>query len=444
MIPYSEFIASKSRRAHNADLPREFDDGGLSGFQRDIVAWALARGRCAIFADTGLGKTRMQLRWAQAVAKASGGRVLILTPLAVAAQTTQEARRLGIPVAGRLGMDDGAMIDVVNYDYMHRLNPDNYSGIVLDESSIIKNFEAKTFSTLLDYFDGHKYKLCCSATPSPNDHTELGQHAEFLGVCSRQEMLATYFVHDGGDTSKWRLKGHARERFWAWVASWAALVRHPRDLGYDCPGYDLPPLMTHKHELRTSIDDARKSGFLFPVPAQSLRERRGARCIAMNDRVGEIAKIVNANASREDPWVVWCELNDESKMLAGSIRGSVEIRGSMTAKEKEERLVAFANGSYTAIISKPRICGFGLNWQHASNIVFCGLSDSYEQYYQSIRRCWRFGQTKQVNVHVFMSDIESAVFANIERKARDAERMTVELSAETSRTVRKEIERIRQ
>jgi len=402
--------------------------------QEALVTWALRRGRAAIFADTGLGKTRIELSWANAVCKATGNAVLILAPLAVAAQTVREGLACGIEVTHiRSDWELSPGINITNYERVHKFDADWFGAIVLDESSIIKHHDAKTFNDLTDRFAHTQFKLCATATPAPNDWTELGTHAEFLGVCTRAEMLAEYFIHDGGETQKWRLKKHARGLFWRWVSSWGALVRKPSDLGYDDSAYELHPLRVQEHTIRTNQTT---EGMLFALEAQTLTERRGARRASIDDRVYECAAMVNAD---RQPWIVWCDLNAEADALVKAIPDAVEIRGSHDVEYKERSLVEFSDGKIRVLVTKPSIAGFGLNWQHCARMAFVGVTDSFESYYQAVRRCWRFGQTKQVDVHIFASELEGAVVANLRRKERDAKIMADALSVETAATVRSEV-----
>lgn len=435
-MSYEAFVTGKLERTPPAGLTVEPAPCGLAAYQRDLVRWSLRRGRAAIFADTGLGKTRMQLAWADAVTRETGRPCLILAPLAVAQQSAAEGAAVGVPVTVcREQSDaDGARIAITNYDRLHKFAPEAFGAVVLDESSIIKHHDAKTLGVLLEAFRETPYRLACTATPSPNDYTELGTHAEFLGVCSRTEMLSEFFVHDGGDASSWRLKGHARDAFWRFVASWGALVRRPSDLGYDDAGYLLPPLDVEHHMLAAAQEDVRAAGLLFAAPAATLGERRSARAATVGARVEQCAAAVNADAA--EPWVVWCDLNAESEALTRSIRGAVEIRGSHTIEEKESALADFAAGRARVLISKPSICGFGLNWQHCARMAFVGVTDSWEAYYQAVRRCYRFGQRRGVRVHIYASELEGNVVANLRRKGADAERMADELSRETGATVR--------
>jgi superfamily II DNA or RNA helicase len=427
MNDYSAYVQRKLSTVPSTGIADGFSvPGSLFPHQAALTAWAIRRGRAAIFADTGLGKSRMQLAWAGAVHRHTGRPVLILAPLAVASQTVEEGVALGM---GILHCKDstqvGPAINITNYDRLHRFDPEQFGGVVLDESSCIKHHDAKTLRTLLDAFRLTPFKLCATATPAPNDWTELGTHAEFLGVCTRQEMLAEFFTHDGGDTSVWRLKGHARHLFWQWVSQWGAMVRKPSDLGFDDSAYNLPPLHLHEHTVSTEMP---LGGMLFAMEAQTLSERRTARRMSIEDRVSECAEKVNSDLQ---PWVVWCDLNDEGEALRQAIPGAVEIRGSDDIETKEQRLADFAAGRIRVLITKPSIAGFGLNWQHCARMAFVGVTDSFEAYYQAVRRCWRFGQTRDVHVHIFASSAEGAVVANLKRKERDAKAMAESLSAET-------------
>lgn len=435
-MSYSSFVSEKLSTAPATGISDGFTvPESLFPHQRALVEWALMRGRAAIFADTGLGKSRMQLAWSDAVAKFTGGRVLILAPLAVAAQTVGEGEEIGVKVTlCRTGSDVRDGINITNYDRLHHFDCSMFDGVVLDESSIIKHHDTRTLAVLLTAFKSTRFKLCATATPAPNDWTELGTHAEFLGVCSRQEMLAEFFTHDGGDTSVWRLKGHARHIFWRWVCQWGALVRRPSDLGFDDSAYKLPPLHLHEHVVECEMP---LNGMLFAAEAQTLSERRDARRRSMADRVAECASIVNADAS--EPWVIWCELNAEGEALRKAIPGAVEIAGADDVDTKEQRLADFAAGRIRVLISKPSIAGFGLNWQHAARMAFVGVTDSFESYYQAVRRCWRFGQKRDVHVHLFSSSAEGAVMANLKRKERDAQAMAESLSAETRDAVMKSV-----
>lgn len=436
-MSYETFVSGKlalrppSGIAGTAALP-----ASLFPHQKALTAWAIKLGRAAIFADTGLGKSRMELAWADSVLRHTGQPVLILAPLAVAVQTAGEGAQIGVDVTVcRDGSDvNDRGVNITNYDRLHRFDPSIFGGVVLDESSIIKHHDAKSFGLLTAAFRDTPFRLPATATPAPNDWTELGTHAEFLGICTRAEMLAEFFTHDGGDTSVWRLKGHAREQFWRWVVAWGALIRKPSDLGFDDGPYNLPPLHIHEHQIEI---DGPLNGMLFAAEAQTLSERRDARRSSMAERVAECAAKVNAEA--KEPWVVWCDLNDESAALTKAIDGAIEIRGADDVDTKESRLEAFASGKARVLVSKPSICGWGLNWQHAARMAFVGVTDSYEAYYQAVRRCWRFGQKRPVHVHIFASKAEGAIVANLKRKERDAGNMADALSGETRAAVMQEV-----
>lgn len=433
-MSYAEFIGSKARSVSTKGISARVNSSYLRPHQSDLTEWALRRGRAAIFADTGLGKSRMQIEWARNVHNETGGNVLILAPLAVADQTVQEGADIGASIYHvRDGVEVERGINITNYDRIHRFDASDFAAVVLDESSIIKHHSAKTFAALTEMFSATPYKLCATATPSPNDWTELGTHAEFLGVMSRAEMLAEFFTHDGGETQKWRLKGHARKEFWKWVASWGAMIRSPADLGHDATDYILPPLNVMQH---TVASEHNPEHGLFVQEALSLSDRRSARRGSMIIRVQECAAIVNAD---NQPWVVWCDLNAEGDALTSAIDGAVQISGSDDPEVKERRLHDFAHGRIRVLVSKPSICGFGLNWQHCARMAFVGVTDSYEAYYQAIRRCWRFGQNRPVDVHVFASEAEGSVVANLRKKEQIATEMGAAMSAESLEAVRSSI-----
>lgn len=429
---YQDFIAKK------ADI-RVFDGINdddiaehLFRHQRDLVRWALRKGRAAIFADTGLGKTAMQVEWARHVSRR--GRVLILAPLAVAQQTVAEAHRFGVDIAYRRA-DAGDLITITNYEMMDRFDLDAFVGVVLDESSILKSFNGSTRNAIITAFKATPYRLAATATPAPNDFTELGNHSEFLGVKSRVEMLAEYFVHDMDTTQEWRLKGHAVKAFWKWVATWGAVVRKPSDLGYDDGAYALPPLRFHEHVLPVDHTTAHAAGMLFAVNATSLSDQRATRRATLSGRVEKAVAV----ATCDDPVIVWCEMNDESSAIARAIPDAVEVTGSDDIDVKQSKLAAFASGKARVIVTKPSIAGFGLNWQHCARQVFAGASHSYEQTYQAIRRSWRFGQTRPVDIHIIRAETEQLVIDNYRRKEADAARLGAEMAAQVIDSVRAEV-----
>jgi hypothetical protein len=594
---YAEFLVRKLAAVGASGFEPKRMAGKLFPFQRDLVTWALRRGRSAIFASTGLGKTRMQVEWARQVCTHTNGSVLILAPLAVAAQTVAEAQSVGVRVTlCREGADVRPGINITNYERMHKFDAREFSGVVLDESSCIKHHTSKTLALMIEAFGSTPYKLCATATPAPNDYTELGTHAEFLGVCTQQEMLAEFFCHDGGETQVWRLKGHARGLFWRWVASWGAMVRTPADLGYAEGNYHLPPLSVEQHIIQVENHKIFATGDLFGGGSKSLMERRQARKASLTDRATACAKLImectcrpqsqkrndwstcrtssaesetiqniepstrrtengqrnlsterrpsentvappmstdspcfersgratrgiesvntasacgaftdsaTANMTpcsparaadaqsaeampptinttdsalitaiplvasegscvgsvisesadsgttrisqrgppctcgRSERWVVWVDLNAEQDALEDAFGDECfSVYGSLDIDEKEDRLNRFISGERRILLGKPSIFGFGLNLQMCARMAFVGLTDSWEAYFQAIRRCWRFGQTRPVEVHVYASELEGEVVKNLERKAADAEKMSEELSIETADAVK--------
>lgn len=392
----------------------------LKPHQHDIVRWALRRGRAAIFAGTGLGKTLMELSWSDHVYDFTGKPTLIFAPLAVAEQHIAEAEKFGLAAnLASFHPDEGWGINVSNYQKMDHFDLSRFGGICLDESSILKSTDGKYRTRLIEECAKVPFRLAATATPAPNDFMELGNHAEFLGVMSYTDMLATFFTHDGGDTQKWRLKGHAETEFWKWMASWAVMLRKPSDFGYDNTGYDLPPLHYHQHTVGVDYAPSLDTGLLFPMEARTLQERIAARRDSVEERVALAASLT----PDDRPFVWWCNLNSEADALARMIPGAVNLSGSDKDDDKRRKLVDFSQGRIRVLITKPSIAGFGMNWQHCADTGFVGLNDSFEQIYQAIRRFWRFGQMKPVNVHFIASEMEGATVANIRRKEADAERM---------------------
>jgi len=410
----------------------------LFPFQRDLVKWALLRGRAAIFASTGLGKTRMQLEWAKHVSAHVARPVLVLAPLAVAQQSVAEGAKMGVPVTlCRESSDVRPGVNITNYDRLHKFDAREFGGVVLDESSIIKHHDAATLGILLNAFAQTPFKLCATATPAPNDYTELGTHAEFLGVCTRAEMLSEFFCHDGGETQVWRVKGHARKAFWQFVASWGALLRSPSDLGYDDAGFRLPKLTVQQHIIKADTDSVRAAGLLFAEEANTLGERRDARRATVDARVRECVALVKSDPR---PWIVWCNLNSEQDALKEAFGDmAFSVQGSDSIEDKEDRILRWIALERPVMVSKSKIMGFGLNLQMCARQAFVGVTDSWESYYQAIRRSWRFGQKHPVHVHIFASELEGAVVKNLERKEADAERMSNELSIETCEALRAEV-----
>lgn len=440
---YEEFIAAKSAvsRFDGIDVAPGDLQAAMKPHQRDLTRWALRKGRAAIFADTGLGKTLMLLEWARIVAQR--GRVLIAAPLGVAQQTVREGERWGVPVSYLREDDSEVRIVVTNYDMLHAFDPSRFVGIALDESSILKNHTGSTRNALVQAFAETPYRSCWTATPAPNDHTELGNHSEFLGIKTRAEMLAEFFVHDGGSTQDWRIKGHAVVSFWRWVASWGAVVRMPSDLGHPDEGYLLPPLRMHSVIVET--DDGPQpstkegeTGMLFGDDARTLNEQRALRRATLEQRVARAVEIVDL--APKDPALVWCELNDEQDALEAAFGDRAwSIRGADTLAQKEQRIEAWLAGRRAVMIGKPSMLGMGLNFQHCARQIFVGASHSYEQTYQAVRRSWRFGQSRNVDVFVISADKERLVVENYRRKEADAARMAAEMAAQVGDSVRAEV-----
>lgn len=393
----------------------------LFPFQAAITRWAIQRGRAAVFADTGLGKTLIELTWAREIAAHTGQPVLIVAPLAVGQQIAADAEtKLALAVTiCRAPSDVRPGVNITNYELIERFTPDAFGGLVLDESSRLKAYDGKQRALLTDFAQTIPFRLAATATPAPNDITEIVNHAEFLSVMQGKEILALFFKQDGNTTHQWRLKGHAQDAFWRWLASWAVAIRKPSDLGFSDAGYDLPPLTIDQH----IVPSAPMTGRLFAVEAETLGERLQARRESVDARVALCADIVNNGEHNGEPWLVWCNLNSESEALAAAIPDAVEVTGSDSPERKTQAMLDFAAGRVRVLISKPTICGFGMNWQHCHHVAFVGLSDSFEQTYQAIRRCWRFGQTMPVDVHYITAEAEGAVVSNIQRKEREASAM---------------------
>lgn len=424
---YSRFLARKSVCAEQSGIATPGPvHASLYKYQSALVRWALARGRAAIFADCGLGKTRMQIEWLRQstdVDIAGPGRGLIVCPLAVAEQTIGEANEIGATVTWA---DDSASLRggmfITNYEKLHRFDPSEFDAIVLDESSILKSIDGKTRTKLIKEFSPIPRKLCCTATPAPNDIAEMANHAEFLGVMSRVEMLATFFVHD---QDGWRLKGHAVEPFYDWMTTWAMFVRVPGDIGFpeEDDEFTLPPIEYIEHVVDT---DYRPDGQLFAAKLSGVTERSRVRKDTIDGRAQKLVDVI-AESPREQ-WVVWCGLNDEGRKIKELMGDDcVLIEGSDGSAVRLERHRRWVDGDVRVLVSKPAIFGWGMNWQHCARVAFMGLGDSYEQYYQAIRRCWRFGQLRPVASHVVVSSAEIGVVQNIKRKEADAESMAAEI-----------------
>lgn len=418
---YQEFIEKKQFAASDCGFEAELSEYPLFDYQADIVYWALVRGKAAIFADTGMGKTIMQLSWADRVSIHTDSPVLIVAPLAVSEQTIAEGDKFGIHVE-RLQSDVfGAGVYIINYEQLHKVDASQFVGVVLDESSIIKGLNGKIRKQISTMFSETKYRLSCTATPSPNDFMELGTQSEFLGIMSQVEMLAMFFVHDGSDTSKWRLKGHGKRKFFEWLATWSVFISKPSDLNYSDEGHELPQLIFHEHIIESGITDG-----LFAPVATGLLERNTARRDTVDARAEAAAQIANGI---KDQCLVWCHLNSESEQLTKLIDGAVEVKGSDAPEHKSKSMLGFAKADVKKLVTKPKIAGFGMNWQSCNQMIFVGLSDSWEQFYQAVRRCWRYGQAREVHVHIISADVEGGVLANIKRKEHLNKQLKAEMIA---------------
>jgi hypothetical protein len=428
---YAAFLASKHYAAAAYGMP--IDEGRLPAalfpFQRALTAWALSQGRAALFADTGLGKTLMELAWADCVVRHTNKPVLVLTPLAVGAQTVREAEKFGIEcrrsMDGRVG--PGACVVVANYERLHHFDPADFGGAVGDESGVIKHFTGVRQRAVTDFMRHFAYRLLATATPAPNDYIELGTSSEALGYLGRMDMLSTFFTTDGGSLhpsafgAKYRFKAHAERPFWRYICSWARALRRPSDMGFDDGAFALPPLLTQEHVVTNWKP---LPGSLFVLPAATLAEQREERRLTLDERCEKVAALL----SHDRPAVAWCHLNDEGDLLDRLIPGAVQVSGAEPDEAKEEKLLAFAAGQARALVTKPTIAGFGLNWQHCAHMTFFP-SHSFEQYYQGVRRCWRYGQQRPVTVDIVTTEGELGVLKNLQRKAEAAERMFEQLVA---------------
>ncbi|MFA6204314.1 MAG: DEAD/DEAH box helicase [Gallionella sp.] len=434
-MSYSEFLDAKTHYGADHGFDPVWMPDILFDFQQAITTWAIQKGRGAIFADCGLGKTFMQLVWAENVARHTGKRVLILTPLAVAFQTVKEGEKIGVEVTHRRGgMKAGDKIIVTNYERLHYFNPDDYAGVVCDESSILKNFDGQTRQAVTDFMRKRPYRLLCTATAAPNDYTELGTSSEALGGLGMIDMLGRFFTnkqrslrpsvyrHSGKnfsdleDENAWRLRPHAVTDFWRWVVSWARALRKPSDMGFDDDGFTLPPLVVRGHVVKAAKP---RNGMLFDIPAVGLDEQRQDLRNTIEERCEMAAELVNVH---DKPAVAWCNLNEEGNRLTKQIRGAVQVSGSDSEERKEEVFTGFIRGDIRVLVTKPTIGGFGLNLQHCAHETFFP-SHSYEQYYQATRRCWRFGQKNTVTVDMITTEGQDNVLKNLQGKADKADKM---------------------
>lgn len=406
---YEEFIASKRRKHVETGRVATDMHPSLFDFQRATCSWGMRKGRACVFAGTGLGKTYMQV---ELVRQLSDLRVLVVAPLAVSGQTCQKAAELGIelhPV--RSESDASARHAIVNYDRLHLTELESWDAVILDESSILKSHDGKYRKYLQDRFAFTPWRFAFSATPAPNDYMELGTHAEFVGAMTRTEMLAEFFTHDGGETAKWRLKKHGVREFWQWVSGWAACYGKPSDIGFSDDGFELPELNIHTHVVHAPLE---ATGTLFGPSRVSAMDLHRVGRATSESRVDALTEIVRGEDT--EPWLIWCNTNDEHARLLESLPDAVGVKGDDKDTVKEDRLLGFASGKYRVLVTKPSIAGFGMNWQHCARIGFVGVNYSFEQFYQAVRRCWRFGQTREVECHVVTTDHESCVYASLSNK----------------------------
>lgn len=424
---YRNFIAEKGVRSEKVGFTPDSLPERLFRHQKTAVEYACEKGRAALFLDTGLGKSGCEAVFADQARRATNRPALILTPLAVAKQMQRECE--AFDVEARVIREDSDVwsgVNIANYERLSKIDVSRFGGVVLDESSILKSFGGSTKRTLVKSFSETPFRLAATATPAPNDHMELGTHSEFLGDLGSMEMLCRWFINDTSTASQeWRLKGHAEQEFWAWVASWARAASLPSDLGGDDTGFILPPLNYHTHTTKSDLLAGDFDG-LFRIPDQSATSIHKEKRLTLNERVARAADIANAATGAV---IVWCETNDESAALAAAIPDAIEVHGSMTLERKEAALDAFTFGDRRVIVTKPKLAGFGLNWQHANTVVFASISHSYEQHYQAIRRSWRFGQKSPVDAHVVISDTEAPMWANVQRKAADHDKMKRAMSS---------------
>jgi superfamily II DNA or RNA helicase len=450
MIGYREFIEGKRRTVQPFGFSPNMDliSKRLFPWQRDIVAWALKRGRAALFEDCGLGKTLQQLEWAAHVWAFTGRPVVIHCPVGVRAQTKAEAVKFEIAAPVEVVDDQSEVINginLVNYEKLHKFDAAQWSGVVLDESSILKSFTGSTKRALIDAYRETPYRLACTATPAPNDFMELGNHAEFLGVLDSNDMLSRWFINDTMKAGGYRLRGHAVGDFWRWVSSWAVCLEKPSDIGGDNTGYDLPEMIEHEHMV--DIPDEAPPGFLFNVGQLSATTMHHEKRRSAEARAKVAREIIDKEPG--EPWLIWCDTNYEADALIAAIQGDdvAEVRGSEKDSVKESKLLGFASGAYRVLITKPEIAGFGLNYQHCARVVFVGLSFSYERFYQAIRRTYRFGQTRAVHCHTIATPAENAMRrAVMEKQAKHIQMktgMADAIRADQCREVLGELERAR-
>ena len=418
---YRQFIASRAGTIAKSGFDPRPINAAAKSHQSAVLDFALSMGKSAAFLDTGLGKSFIELEFARQCADETSKPSLILTPLAVAGQMVREGQKFGIDARQiREQSEVGAGVMVANYERLPKLDPASFGAVILDESSILKSYAGRTRAMIQDAFHATPYKLAATATPSPNDHTELGNHAEFLGVMRQQEMLSKWFINDTATASQdWRLKGHAVEDFWGFVASWSRCATLPSDLGGHDAGYILPDVLRAVHEVQADRMENVAQGMLFRIPEMSATSFHEEKRLTLDARCRMAADL----ATHDRPVTVWCETNEESAMLAKMIPGAVEVHGSLDADEKERRLLGFADGQYRAMVTKPKLAGFGVNWQHCAHAVFASISFSYEQHYQAVRRSHRFGQSETVKNDIVIADTEAVIWNVINEKSAKHDEM---------------------
>jgi SNF2 family DNA or RNA helicase len=438
-ITYEEFLLDKKPRLYSQGINVNLDDIHplLFDFQKYITRWALHKGRAALFLDTGLGKTFCQLEWARLL----NVPILIVAPLSVARQTVREAKKIDLDIKyirHKNEMEADKLIHITNYEMVDHVYDNQFQGIVLDESSILKGMDSKTKTKMLKIFKDVPYRLACTATPAPNDFIELGNHTEFLGICKQTEMLAEWFIHankieekimsngmvirekmSNSKGTEWRLRNYGKEHFYEWMTQWAMSMRKPSDLGFNDDGYILPALNIFPHFVKA---DYKPEGELFFNGLKGLQHRGEIRRSTIDNKLQKALEILN-----DEQWIIWCGLNDESSQITKLIPGAVEVKGSDSSEYKAEMIEAFQDGKYKVLVTKGKIAGYGMNLQNAHNMMFIGLSDSWEMYYQCIRREYRFGQKNPVNVHIILSDIEREIYNNVQRKEQIAQTLHNEL-----------------
>jgi hypothetical protein len=438
---YTDFLDRKSQLGGRYGFEPLWMPGSLFDFQAALVEWALLKGRAAIFSDCGTGKSLMQLVWAENVIQKTNGKVLILTPLAVAAQTEAEGAKFGIECGVSRDGKVSPNVTITNYERLHHFNPADFAGVVCDESSAIKSFNGKHRAMVTDFLRKMPYRLLCTATAAPNDYIELGTSSEALGELGYMDMLNRFFKNDhntssnkrawrttAGGAPKWRFKGHAEDHFWRWVSSWARAMRRPSDLGFNDSRFILPELSEQEHLVKART---LAPGFLFEMPAFGLNEQREELRRTLNERCEKAVELVN----HKRPAIIWCHLNAEGDALAKLIPDAVQVKGSDSVEVKEDRLIGFTRNQFRVLVIKPKIGAWGLNYQHCSDIVYFP-SHSYEQYYQAVRRCWRFGQTRPVKVEIVTTESGHDVMENLQRKSTQADRMFSSLVAHMNEAVR--------